>query len=314
MTAPAVERLLLVGTRPLMVAPRSTLEPAARLSGVHKSFGDIEALRGVDLELHRGETLALLGPNGAGKTTALSIALGLRRPDRGDAKLFGKDPRRANSRRAIGVTPQQADFPMTLKVCEIVDLVREHYPAPLATRDVIDRFGLGDVAERQTGGLSGGERRRLAVALAFAGNPAAVFLDEPTTGLDVEARHGLWAELRDYVAGGGTILLTTHYLEEAEALASRVALIDCGRVIASGTVDQITSRVSTRRVRLRARHVPSLPSIDRRELDGDAQVLYTRDSDALVRELVSAGVSFKDLTIQHATLEDAFMQLTGSHR
>jgi ABC-2 type transport system ATP-binding protein len=213
----------------------------AALRGVTKRFAGVIALDGVDLELRTGELLALLGPNGAGKTTALSILLGLRRPDTGQAELFGADPRRPASRVAIGVTPQEASFPPTLRVGEVVDLVRAHFPAPVSTAELLARFGLTERARRQVGGLSGGERRRLSVALAFAGRPLAVFLDEPTTGLDVEARRGVWTELGGYAASGGTVLLTTHYLEEAEALATRVALLCRGSIVANGSPQQLAN-------------------------------------------------------------------------
>ncbi|HZO61749.1 MAG TPA: ABC transporter ATP-binding protein [Gaiellaceae bacterium] len=212
---------------------------AASLSGVTKRFDRVVALDDVDLELRGGEVLALLGPNGAGKTTALSLILGLRRPDAGRAELFGGDPRRPGSRLGVGVTPQEASFPPTLLVCEIVDLVRAHFPGAAAAPDLLARFGLRDCSLRQAGGLSGGERRRLSVALAFAGAPQAVFLDEPTSGLDVEARRAVWNELGAYAAAGGTVLLTTHYLEEAEALATRVAVLVRGRIGAEGSPAQL---------------------------------------------------------------------------
>jgi ABC-2 type transport system ATP-binding protein len=214
---------------------------AAALRRVTKRFGAVVALDGVDLELRSGELLAVLGRNGAGKTTALSVLLGLRRADSGRAELFGDDPRRPASRAQIGVTPQDAGFPPTLRVREIVDLVAAHFATPVATGELLERFGLTGCARRQAGGLSGGERRRLSVALAFVGRPLALFLDEPTTGLDVEARRDVWAELRAYAAGGGTILLTTHYLEEAEALASRVVVLACGRVVAEGSPGGLAS-------------------------------------------------------------------------
>jgi ABC-2 type transport system ATP-binding protein len=212
---------------------------AAALEGVTKRFGSLVALDDVDLELRVGDVLALLGPNGAGKTTALSILLGLRRADVGRAELFGADPRLPASRRAIGVTPQETGFPPTARVGEIADLVAAHFATPVATPELLGRFGLAEHARRQIGGLSSGERRRLSVALAFAARPLAVFLDEPTTGLDVETRRAVWSELEVYAQAGGTILLTTHYLEEAEALASRVALIARGRVAAEGSPGEL---------------------------------------------------------------------------
>jgi ABC-2 type transport system ATP-binding protein len=208
---------------------------AAGLHGVSKRFGETVALEDVDLSIEAGQIVALLGPNGAGKTTALSILLGLRRPDAGRAEIFGLDPRAARARLAIGVTPQESGFPPTLRVCEIVDLVRAHFPFPAEKADLLDRFGLADVARRQAGGLSGGERRRLAVALAFAGEPAAIFLDEPTAGLDVESRRAVWAEIDGYCTDGGTVLLTTHHLDEAERLAHRVVVLAKGRIVAEGS-------------------------------------------------------------------------------
>jgi ABC-2 type transport system ATP-binding protein len=283
----------------------------AELRGVHKRYGKAEALQGVDLQLHAGELMALLGPNGAGKTTTVGVPLGQRRPDAGTARLFGHDPTLPAARRLVGVTLQESGFPDNLTVREVVDLVRVHYPNPAPTRELLDRFGLVEVAGRRAGGLSGGQTRRLAVALAFAGRPQAVVLDEPTTGLDVEARHRLWEVLRAFVADGGAVLLTTHYLEEAQALASRVVVIADGRIIAHGSVDDITARVGVSRVHLRAPTLPELPGVTHVEANDGSYTLHTADPDGLVRALAHREVPFTGLRVEQASLEEAFLRLTG---
>ena len=215
---------------------------AAGLRTVSKRFGEAVALDRVDLAVEAGEIVALVGPNGAGKTTALAILLGLRRPDEGAAEIFGVDPRQVRARLAVGVTPQESGFPPTLRVREIVELVRAHFACAVPTDELLGRFRLDTIARRQAGGLSGGERRRLSVALAFAGDPAAIFLDEPTAGLDVESRRSVWAEIDRYSADGGTVLLTTHYLDEAERLAGRIVLLARGRVVAEGSPTQLADQ------------------------------------------------------------------------
>jgi ABC-2 type transport system ATP-binding protein len=215
---------------------------AAALWAVSKRFGQTVALDCVDVAVEAGEIVALLGPNGAGKTTALSLLLGLRRPDSGRAEIFGVDPRRASARLAVGVTPQEDGFPPTLRVREIVEFVRAHFPFPAQTDELLERFDLTPVAGRQAGGLSGGERRRLSVALAFAGDPAVMFLDEPTAGLDVASRRAVWSELDRYCLDGGTVLLTTHHVEEAEHLATRIVVLAHGDVVAEGTSAQLADR------------------------------------------------------------------------
>ena len=283
----------------------------AELRGVHKRYRKVEALQGVDLQLHAGELMALLGPNGAGKSTAVAILLGQRRPDAGTARLSGRDPTLPAARRLVGVTLQESGFPDNLTVGEVVDLIRVHYPDPAPTRELLDRFGLKEVAGRRAGGLSGGQTRRLAVALAFAGRPQAVVLDEPTTGLDVDARHRLWENLRAFVADGGTVLLTTHYLEEAQALASRVVVIADGRIIADGSVDDITARVGLSRVHLRAPSLPTLPGVTHVEANNGSYTLHTADPDELVRALAHREVPFTGLRVEQASLEEAFLRLTG---
>jgi ABC-2 type transport system ATP-binding protein len=285
-------------------------EPAALLHDVHKRFRKTEALRGFSLAVWPGEVVALLGPNGAGKTTALGILLGLRRPDRGDALLFGGDPRDPRSRRALGVTPQDTGFPGTLKVNDIVELVRAHYPSPAPREVLLERFGLSGLGNRQAGGLSGGQKRRLAVALAFAGDPRVIFLDEPTTGLDVESRRGVWGAIRHYAGEGGTVLLTSHYLEEAEALASRVVVIAKGREVVAGTVPELRSRAGLKRVRLHADALPVIPGVERITREGRLHTLYTDDPEAVVRAMVERELPLEGLEVLPASLEEAFLTLT----
>jgi ABC-2 type transport system ATP-binding protein len=289
----------------------TTADVVAELNAVSKRFGGRSALAGLTMQVTRGEVVALLGPNGAGKTTALSILLGLRRPDTGVVRVFDTDPRELDVRRRCGCTPQETSFPHTLRVREVIDLVRHHYPRPAETRELLELAGLTALANRQTGGMSGGERRRLAVALAFAGRPDLVFLDEPSTGLDVESRHLLWTAIRRYAAGGGTILLTTHYLEEAEALASRIAVIANGALIADGPIQEIRGLAGTGRVRV-ATPVPSLEGIERVVDEGAIAAIYTRDPAGVIRQLVAAGHSLDDLEVTRSTLEEAFLGLTRS--
>ncbi len=289
----------------------SSAQPVASLQSVYKHFENIEALQGINLALFPGEIVALLGPNGAGKTTALNVLLGRRHPDRGEARLFGEDPRKPEVRRWIGATPQEISFPPTLTIAEIIDLVRVHYPEPLARLEVLKRFGLTGLEQRQAGGLSGGQRRRLAIALAFVGNPRVVFLDEPTTGLDVEARRELWQVLRSYASGGGLVLLTTHYLEEIEELADRVVVLHHGSVLIEGSVDAIKACVGLKQIRFSAPALPSLPNVARIVEENQRYCLYAIDADAVVRELVRQGCEFRGLEVLPTSLEDAFLVLTG---
>jgi ABC-2 type transport system ATP-binding protein len=276
----------------------------ARLEHVTKCFGSRTALSDVSFVAPQGAIVGLLGPNGAGKTTALSLLVGLRRPDTGTALLFGTDPRRPESRRRLGVTPQESAFPLTLRVQEIIDLIRAHYPRPLRADELLERFGLEELARRQTGGLSVGERRRLALALAFAGAPELVVLDEATTGLDVESRLAAWNAIRDYAGTGGTVLLTTHYLEEAEALASRIVVLDQGRVVSEGTVGEIRASSGLGRVRFRAEPVPD-DLVGRVVAGGETITVYTSDPPGVVRRLVHAGARLERLEVTPLSLDEA---------
>lgn len=283
----------------------------ARAIEATRRYGDVLALNRVSLDIRAGELVGLLGPNGAGKSTFINLFVGLRRPTSGTVELFGGSPSDPAVRRGIGVTPQETGLPESLRVGEIVDFVSAHFPERYGTAELLARFGLGDLVRRQVGGLSGGQRRRLAVALAFAGRPRLVFLDEPTTGLDVEARRALWEGIRSFHADGGTVVLTSHYLEEIEALAQRVVVIGRGRVLADDTVWAVRDVVGVRRVSFAAPAVPDLPGILRSSVEDGRVHLLTTDSDLLVTELVRAGTVFADLEVRPTSLEEAFITITS---
>lgn len=289
-------------------------EVLARAAGATKRYGETVALDGVSLDVPAGSLVGLLGPNGAGKSSLLHLLTGLRRPTSGRVELFGGRPTDAATRRSLGMTPQETGVPQTLRVGEVVDFVARHHPDPVATPELLDRFGLAGLQRRQTGGLSGGQKRRLVVALAFVGRPRLVVLDEPTTGLDVESRRALWQAVRDYHDDGGTVLLTSHYLEEVEALAQRVVVIGSGRVLADGDLSEVRGIVARSVVSLRAGTLPQLPGIVGVHRDGDRIELHTTDADALVRDLVRSGVEFRDLQVAPSSLEDAFLTLTDGAR
>ncbi len=313
------DRAVLLASRvsPRHLAPASREARTPRLSAIAcledvvRSFGPVRALDGVDLELRRGEILALLGPNGAGKSTAVSIMLGLRRPDSGRALLFGRDPREPSSRARIGTVLQEVSFPPGLRVRETVDLVRAHYPDADSTAAVLARLDLESHANRDAGGLSGGQRRRLAVALALAGKPEALFLDEPTVGMDANARRGLLRDIVSFAAGGGAVLLTTQQLAEAEEIATRVVLLSGGRVSLDGTVGEMRARGGVTKVAFRASKVPQLAGVVSVDSHADHHVVYVEDADAFVADLVRSNVSFRDLEVAPSSLEDAFVTLTA---
>lgn len=266
---------------------------------VAKAYGEVRALHSLSFAIERDEIVAMLGPNGAGKTTALEIVLGLRDADAGRVRLFGTSPRDVATRRRLGATPQESGFPDMLRVQEILGFVSAHYPHPAPIQETLARFGLAELAKRRAGTLSGGESRRLALALAFLGNPELVVLDEPTTGLDVESRRRLWETVRA-LGNGRSILFTTHYLEEAEALATRIVVIDCGRLLFDGNARTLRGRVGGRRLRYVGADGPVCVS--------------TADADAYVRAMVNDGTVFSDLEIARPSLEEAFLTLTGGSR
>ncbi|MFC8627132.1 ABC transporter ATP-binding protein [Streptomyces anulatus] len=305
-----------MSTSPTTATARAGAPPTpavvARAIGVTRHYGDTVALDNVDFTVREGEFIGLLGPNGAGKTTLLNSLLGLRKPTSGRIELFGGSPTNPASRRFIGVTPQESGVPPTLRVSEAVDFVAAHFKETEDRDELLERFDLTKEARRQAGGLSGGQKRRLALALAFVGRPRLVILDEPTTGLDVESRRMLWDRIREFHEGGGTVLLTTHYLEEIEALAKRVVVIAQGRIRADDSVGAIRGMAHMQRVSMNAGPLPDLPGVISEERTEERVELMTHDADQLVRTLVRQGVEFSGLAVQQATLEEAFLVISQS--
>ncbi|HEY1890618.1 MAG TPA: ABC transporter ATP-binding protein [Steroidobacteraceae bacterium] len=292
-----------------------TQSAVATLESVVKCYGKAEALRGLDLTLRRGEVVALLGPNGAGKTTTVRLLLGLISADEGSVRVLGRDPRTAAARTRIGAMLQVARVPEMLLVREHIALFRSYYPRPLPAAEVIRRAGLEGIENRRFGDLSGGQRQRVLFGLALCGDPDLVFLDEPTVGMDLQSRRRLWEEVRALAARGTSVLLTTHYLEEADALANRIVVIDKGRVIREGTPSEIRHGVSGRRIRCVTRlhpdRVRELPSVISLQGDRDAVVIYAERPEEVVRRLLLEDESLHGLEVSAAPLEDAFLALTG---
>lgn len=291
-------------------------EVLASLQGVHKHYGAVRALDGVDLELRAGQVLALLGPNGAGKTTAISLLLGLLRADAGRVQLFGHDPEQLAARRGIGVMLQSAALPETLTVAELIRLAASYYPAPRSLAETAALAGIEDLLKRRYGKLSGGQQRRVQFALAVCGRPRLLFLDEPTVGLDLPARQQLWATVRTLVAEGAAVVLTTHYLEEAERLADRVCVLMRGRIVSDGSVDALRARVIHRSIRcisaLDATRVAAWPGVVQINRDGDYLQLRSDRVESVVRQLLQADPALSGLEVQPAGLDEAFTDLTAA--
>jgi ABC-2 type transport system ATP-binding protein len=288
----------------------------ASLRGIRKRYGALEALAGVDLELRGGELLALLGPNGAGKTTAIGLLLGLLRADAGTVELFGADPQEIAARRNIGVMLQDAALPPTLKVGELLRLTASYYPDPRSVAESAEMAGVSDLLSRPYAKLSGGQQRRVQFALALCGRPRLLFLDEPTVGMDIQARQKLWAAIRTLVAEGCGVVLTTHYLEEAEALADRVCVLAHGRIVSEGSVDALRARVAVKQVRcsttLRAADVAAWPEVVEARTEGDRLWMSTTQAEALLRRLLAADATLADLEVRAAGLAEAFTELTDA--
>ena len=292
----------------------ANMSVAASLDRVTVRLGSIEVLRGVDLEIAGGEVTALLGLNGAGKTTALRVLTGRLRPDSGRAQLFGTDPRSAGARARTGVMLQTVTLPDMLKVAELVALHSGYYATARPIAETLRLAGLEHLASRRIARLSGGENRRLQYALAICGNPDLLVLDEPTTGMDHEARRSLWTTIREETDNGTAVLLTTHYIDEAEVLADRIVIIANGRIVADGTTATIRATVAGSTIRCRTvmsiealRTMSAVRHVDR---SGGESRIVSADAAATLRDLFAADVQCSDLRIAAASLEDAICSIT----
>jgi ABC-type multidrug transport system ATPase subunit len=288
--------------------------PVAELRGVTKKFGATTALAGIDIEVRAGELLAVLGPNGAGKSTAISLWLGLHEADSGEVSLLGGSPLDVDRRHGLGAMMQDVELPKELRVREMIALASSYYRDPLTVEETLRRSGATPIADKLYGQLSGGQKRLAQFAVAICGQPRVLFLDEPTVGLDIQAREALWDNIRRLLAAGCSIVLTTHYLEEAEALATRVAVINKGKLIASGTVDDMRALVERRQIVCETRSTPAevltWPGVVEARIERERLHITATDAEGVVRRLLAADSTLGRLEVRQAGLNEAFTELT----
>ena len=296
-------------------APALVLQqPVATLTNVTKRYGTTVALDDLSLSLHPGEVVALLGPNGAGKSTTVKLLLGLIAPTSGTTRVFGSDPRKAITRTRVGAMLQVARVTDALRVRDHLDLFRSYYPNPLPVAEILRIAQLQGIEDRFFGQLSGGQKQRVLFALAICGNPDLIFLDEPTVGLDIEARRAIWQQIRSLSAQGKTVLLTTHYLEEADTLAHRVIVINKGRVISEGTPAEIKRNSGGRTIRCHTRlsreFLHTIPGVTSVEFNQGAVAVTASDAESVLREMLLRDETLSGLEVASPALEDAFLALT----
>ncbi|KFN44928.1 hypothetical protein N789_02595 [Arenimonas oryziterrae DSM 21050 = YC6267] len=288
----------------------------ACLRGAQKRYGAVQALAGVDLDVRAGEVLAVLGANGAGKTTALGLLTGRLTADGGEVELLGGDPTDPAIRRGIGVMLQEGNLPDTLRVAEHVRLYSSYYPDPRPLAESLALAGLTEIAQRPYSALSGGQQRRVQFALAICGRAPLLFVDEPTVGLDVESRRNFWAVLRQLRDEGTGIVLTTHYLEEADALADRVALMAAGQVLAEDTPTGIKSRAAGKRLRARthlaSELIASWPDVRSAVATDSGVEVVSNHAESVLRRWFAADETLADLEVRPLSLEEAFLSLTAA--
>jgi len=298
----------------------------ASLSAVTKRYRNgVLALDNVSLTLYPGEIVALLGPNGAGKSTAVRLLMGLSSPTSGAVRIFGADPRHNAARLRTGVMLQVGRAPEMLRVREHIEIFRGYFPNPMPYAEIIRAAALNGIENRLFGQLSGGQKQRVLFALALAGNPDLIFLDEPTVGLDIESRRSMWAQIRSLAAQGKTVLLTTHYLEEADALANRIIVLNKGRIVCEGTPQEVKSlgavasgaSTSTRLRIIRCgtslpmQTLLNLRGVTTASLEGKLVTISSTQPEATLRELLALDQTLHSLEVQSPALEDAFLALTA---
>ena len=300
--------------------PSTTRDGAAvRLTGLHKSFGHVQAVRGVDLEIAPGEVVAFLGPNGAGKSTTIDMLLGLTRPDAGSASVFGSRPVEAVRAGRVGAMLQGGALLPDVTVGELVSMFATLHRRPMPVAKAMELAGITDIAKQKTTKLSGGQSQRVGYALALVPHPDLLVLDEPTVAMDVEVRRSFWASMREFTASGRTVLFATHYLEEADDFADRVVVLANGVIVADGTGAEIKSSVAGRTI---TAVVPGthpaqflqLPGVSSTDQQGQRMVLHCNDSDTALRALLATYPAVHDIEISAGNLEDAFLELTASTR
>jgi ABC-2 type transport system ATP-binding protein len=296
--------------------PGGATQPLAiDLQGLHKSFGAVEAVKGVDLNVASGEVVAFLGPNGAGKTTTIDMILGLSQPTAGQVSVFGMQPRQAISRGLVSAVMQTGGLLKDLTVEETARYTASLFTHTRPVAEVLQRAGISDIADRRVGKCSGGEQQRLRFAMALLSDPELLILDEPTTGMDVEGRRSFWGSIRQDTAEGRTVLFATHYLEEADAYADRIILLRHGQIVADGTSSEVKALAAGRTVRATMAGADeaalrALPGADSVEVRGDTVLIHSSDSDAVARYLLTS-TQARDLEINTRGLEDAFIALTS---
>jgi ABC-2 type transport system ATP-binding protein len=311
-----------------MPTTASATDTVASLGHVTKRYANgVLALDDLSFTLRRGEIVALLGPNGAGKSTAVKLMMGLSSPTSGSVSIFGADPRQTAARLRTGVMLQIGTAPHMLRVREQVQLFRGYYPDPMPYADIVKAAGLSGIEDRFFVQLSGGQKQRMLFALALAGDPDILFLDEPTVGLDIEARRAMWAQIRSLAARGKTVLLTTHYLEEADALAHRIIVLNKGKLVCSGTPAEVKSlgaaatssqpnAIGLKIIRcvttLGEDHLLAMPGVSGIEAAGAFSIITTSQPEATLREMLALDQSLHSLEVNSPALEDAFLALTSN--